>query len=266
MKKIISISDKKAIEKFYRKNICLNIYPIGDLDNFFFEHTEWFALINRGSVIYDILEMAYIYCGTDLPVVLAVCDGDNSNMIELLKGIMNILPDKFYTHFSKDLYEVFLDNFTKTDHGRHFKMCLTEKDFKKTNKTENIRRLTPSDIIEISKFYENSYPGNWFDLRMLETGKYFGYYINGELAGAGGIHVYSPEYKVAALGNITTLPEHRGKSICQKLTSALCKDLFLTVDHIGLNVHSENKPAIECYKKLGFSTTGEYFESTFEKR
>lgn len=261
MKKIIILSDKKVIESHFRKNTCLNIYPIGDLDEFFFKHTKWFALTDES----EILDIAFLYTGTDLHVLLAVCDGDLNNMKELLTGISAELPDKFYSHLSPGLEIIFSGKYKAEDFGRHYKMCLLKKNFKDMNDSDNIKRLGTEDIEAIQKFYAEAYPGNWFDMRMLETGKYFGHFTDGELTGAAGIHVYSPEYKVAALGNITTHPLHRGKSICRKLTSALCSDLFESVDHIGLNVHIDNKAAIECYRKTGFSITGEYHEYLFEE-
>ncbi|MBK9331449.1 MAG: GNAT family N-acetyltransferase [Ignavibacteria bacterium] len=262
MKKIITLSDKKVIEYFFRKNTCLHIYPIGDLDEFFFKHTKWFAF-TEGS---EILEIAFLYTGVDLPVLLAVCDGDLKNMKDLLKGISPELPDKIYTHLSPGLETIFSNKYKSEDFGRHYKMCLLKNFFLDMNERDNIRRLLSEDIEEIRKFYADAYPGNWFDIRMLETGKYFGYYTDGKLTGAAGIHVYSTEYKVAALGNITTHPLHRGKSICRKLTSALCSDLFKTTDHIGLNVHVDNTAAIECYKKTGFNFSGEYHEYLFVKK
>ena len=98
-------------------------------------------------------------------------------------------------------------------------------------------------------------------------GKYFGYFNeeSGKLAGISGIHVYSPVYKVAVLGNITTNPEFRGRSICRKTTTALCKDLFESVDIIGLNVSKENYAAIKSYENIGFKITGEYEEYMAER-
>ncbi|MBK8981645.1 MAG: GNAT family N-acetyltransferase [Ignavibacteria bacterium] len=265
MKKIITLSDKKVIESFFRKNTCLNIYPIGDLDEFFFKHTKWYALTEKTGEN-KILEIAFLYTGTDLPVLLAVCDGDLKNMKELLKEISAELPDKIYAHLSPGLEIIFSNEYKAEDFGRHYKMCLVKNNFQEMSERDNIRSLMSEDIEEIQKFYADAYPGNWFDMRMLETGKYFGYYSDGKLTGAAGIHVYSPEFKVAALGNITTHPFHRGKSICRKLTSVLCSDLFETTDHIGLNVHIDNKAAIECYIKTGFNITGEYHEYLFEKK
>jgi predicted GNAT family acetyltransferase len=125
---------------------------------------------------------------------------------------------------------------------------------------KNIQRLSVKDIQMITDFYSVSYPYNWFDSRMLETNKYFGYFINNKLVGVAGIHVFSQKYKVAALGNIATHPDFRARQIGSKITSALCHDLQKIVDHIGLNVRSDNDFAIRCYKKIGFEIIGSYEE------
>jgi ribosomal protein S18 acetylase RimI-like enzyme len=124
----------------------------------------------------------------------------------------------------------------------------------------NIRKLMVDDLDIINSFYKTAYPFNWFDSRMLETGKYFGYFIEGMLAGISGIHVYSALYRIAALGNIATLPDFRGRKIAYKLTSFLCNDLKKSVDLIGLNVKSENTAAIKCYRNIGFEIRSSYDE------
>jgi ribosomal protein S18 acetylase RimI-like enzyme len=125
---------------------------------------------------------------------------------------------------------------------------------------KNIRKLSIEDLAIIKELYSVSYPQNWFDSRMLETNKYYGYFINYKLVGVSGIHVFSEEYKVAALGNIATHPDYRGQQIGYKLTSALCFDLQKCVDLIGLNVRSDNEYALKCYKKIGFEIIGTYDE------
>ena len=124
----------------------------------------------------------------------------------------------------------------------------------------NIRKLELSDISIIQGLYKTAYPFNWFNSRMVETGKYLGYFNEGMLVGVAGIHVYSSEYRIAALGNIATHPDFRGQKIACKLTSALCNDLKKTVDIIGLNVNSENPAAIKCYENTGFEIRSSYDE------
>lgn len=254
------INDKKVIETHFRKNTGLNLYQLGDLDDFFWKYTKWFSLKDASEVSQIIL----LYSGTELPVILALCDSDFEEMKTLLNNIINILPKKFYSHLSPGLKEALKSRYNFTSHGTYLKMTLDKSDFKFQTEDENIRRLISSDLSELLEFYNKSYPDNWFDRRMLETGKYFGYFLNGKIAAVSGIHVYSPEYKIAVLGNITTHPELRGKSLCAGVTACLCTDLFETVDNIGLNVHCENIPAIRSYEKIGFKKIAEYEEYMFE--
>jgi predicted GNAT family acetyltransferase len=95
---------------------------------------------------------------------------------------------------------------------------------------------------------------------MVETGKYFGYFSEGKLVGISGIHVYSASYSIAALGNITVHPAHRGKGIAYRLTSALCCDMHPEIKTIGLNVMAENIAAIRSYEKAGFEKRYMYDE------
>jgi predicted GNAT family acetyltransferase len=95
---------------------------------------------------------------------------------------------------------------------------------------------------------------------MVETGQYVGIRDKDKLVCVAGIHVYSPIYKIAALGNITTLPELRGQGLGKAATAGLCKRLLKTVDAIGLNVRSDNTPAIKAYEAIGFTKVATYHE------
>lgn len=114
---------------------------------------------------------------------------------------------------------------------------------------------------QLEPFYGQSYPGHWFDPRMLDTGQYFGIRDAGELVCAAGIHVHSPEYGMAALGNIATRPDRRrGRGLALRATARLCQSLLSEVNVVGLNVKADNRAAIACYEKLGFKAVAEYQE------
>ncbi len=84
------------------------------------------------------------------------------------------------------------------------------------------------DSEKVNEFYKQSYPGNWFDERMLLTGNYVAIFedIGSSILSIAGVHVYSEEYGVAALGNITTRPDHRGRELAAIATSILCQKNF----------------------------------------
>jgi predicted GNAT family acetyltransferase len=130
----------------------------------------------------------------------------------------------------------------------------------------SVVKLGASDLQGILDLYDKAYPGNWFDPRMLATGQYLGIEDGGTLIAIAGIHVYSPTYQVAALGNITTHPRFRGKGLSTYLTAVLCRQLFQNVDWIGLNVAASNTPAIRCYKKIGFAEHSKYEEVLVKSR
>ena len=116
------------------------------------------------------------------------------------------------------------------------------------------------DLDEMLRLYEGAYPGNWFDPRMLETGQYFGVRKDDRLVSAAGVHVYSQEYKVASLGNVVTHHDYRSTGLAKSTTARLCQSLTKNVDHIGLNVTSENAAAMSLYEKLGFKIIAPYDE------
>ncbi len=259
---ITTLQDKNIIEKHFRKNTDLNIYSIGDLDDFFWKYTNWYAIGPEN----DPEQIVLLYTGAELPTFLAITDNNIESMKSLIDQIQDKLPGRIYCHLSKGIIKAFGKDSEITDHGVYYKMSLKNKDMLIKDESGNIRRLSTDDIEIINRLYVESYPENFFDKRMLETGKYFGYFDNAKLIGIAGIHVYSHQYKVATLGNITISPSHRGKAICQKLTSALCLDLLLSVDNVGLNVSIKNISAVNCYKNIGFEIIGEYEEYLIQKK
>jgi ribosomal protein S18 acetylase RimI-like enzyme len=244
------LHNKGEIFEYLRHNPELQIYLIGDLDDFFWPKTIWYGLV-EGNVIRS---AALLYVAMETPTLLAFGEGDLGETALLLKSIRSYLPEKFNAHLSTGLVDVFgIENIIKM-YGHNYKMALKKEPEKISD--NNMRFLSQNNLDAINTLYSIAYPDNWFDRRMLETGKYLGYFSNGTLIGIAGIHVYSEEYKVAALGNITTHPDYRERGIAYKLTSALCNDLKKTVNSIGLNVKSDNIAAIKCYQKIGFEIIG----------
>jgi len=68
-----------------------------------------------------------------------------------------------------------------------------------------------------------------------------------------GLHLYSKEYGVAAIGNIVTDEKYRGRGFAKSVTASLCRDLWGEIKYIGLNVKIDNTPAIKAYERIGLS-------------
>src|SRR5262249_38432512 len=153
--------------------------------------------------------------------------------------ILHLLPRRIYTHLSGDLIDVFADDYHVEPHGAYDKMALTNPERLDIVDTSSAVQLSATNLAEIMALYDAAYPGNWFDPRMLETGHYYGVRQDGVLLSVAGVHVYSPHYRVAALGNVTTHPAARGRGLATLATAKLCQELRRSVDRIGLNVRAD---------------------------
>lgn len=244
-----------------RRTPDLHIYALGDLDDFFWPFTAWYGWQEAGQF----RDIVLIYSGQALPTVLAMAEQPDG-VRTVLAAMRPHLPTRFYAHLSPGIEEVLQGTHAVCPHGMHYKMALREADRVKEIECSDVAALGPAEMEEALAFYEESYPGNWFDQRMLETGRYFALWVGGRLASVAGVHVYSQRYRVAALGNIATHPAHRRKGYGTRVTARLCQALLEEVDHIGLNVKADNKAAMRCYRQLGFDVVGPYGEFSIARK
>ena len=251
---LVQLKDRSQLSDYFQQNIPLHLYSLGDLDDFYWSKSTCYGIQNDQSVDKVVL----LYRGEELPVLLALSDPGRLDK-KYIQQLIPFLPTEFYAHLSPGVEEGFLNQFSITDCGGHHKMELRDLSQIKSVNTEHTCLLTEKDREEIQALYQESYSGNSFDPRMLLTGKFYGYRKNGHLS-IGGIHVFSPVYRVVALGNITTHPEYRNQGMGRAVTAKLCLSLLENVAIIGLNVKQDNLPAINLYHSLGFSISAEYGE------
>lgn len=233
----------------------LHLYEIGDLDDFFFPHTRWFAP-DRGAP-----PLALLYTGTELPVLLALTSEHHDSLAHLLRELP--LPSRVYSHLTPRLLDALGDRYDAEPHGHHAKMALRDP----MGETAWGNPLGVADRDRLEGFFRDAYPGNWFDPRMLETGVYRAIIEGDRIVAAGGIHVFSKYYRVAALGNIAVHPRARGRGLGASVTASVVHALIdAGIEHIGLNVKLDNHAAIKCYERLGFSICALYDEYMLTRR
>ncbi len=237
---------------------------MGDLDDFHFPPCQWAAdYQNRARIE----EAVLIYNGSKIPTVMAF--GVTPQFGTFLSELIDLLPKKFYGHYQKEMSHHFHKTYKERHLGSLLKMKLVDASKpKKANESagENIINLDKSRVGELDKFYASAYPDGYFDRRMLESGKYFGYLHKGKIVSVAGVHVDSEEYGVTVLGSIATLPKFRGKGLATSVTARLLGELAGKREVITLNVDSQNAAAFKCYSNLGFVKTHEFEEGLFTLR
>jgi ribosomal protein S18 acetylase RimI-like enzyme len=256
---IISLHDKAQIEAFLRQDVAMNLYALGDLEDRFFRYTIWYAQPDDHG---EIKHLALVYLGLHPPILLSF-DHDLAGQKAFLANLSQFLPDRLYTLLSVGAVKGLSDHFEARPYGLHYRMMLTQPEMPRKVTAIEAMLLNDEHLPAITNLYYGGHKETWFDPWLLETQQYFGIWCPNQphqLASIAGVHCFSPEYGVAAIGNVTTHPDYRGRGLAQKTTARLCQSLAGHVQHIGLNVKADNAAALAVYDKLGFQVAGHYEE------
>ena len=261
---VVELRDRDAIADFCRRRPAVHAYELGDLDDFFWPHTRWLGWQPVGRLE----QLALLYDEPDPPVLLALAEVPEDGMGDLLPSVAADLPGRLYAHLSPVLLDTLAPAMVPSAKPvPHCKLGLVDPSAVERHDTDEAELLGASQLAEIDAFYQRAYPGTWFQARMLETGRYVGIRRDGELACVAGIHVWSPTWGVAALGNVATLPALRGTGLATAACARLCRVLLGDgIDVVSLNVRSDNVAAIRAYEKLGFAHAADYVEVPLTRR
>jgi len=114
-----------------------------------------------------------------------------------------------------------------------------------------VERLLPVEIGELNRLYQLGF-ASWLPSTAIADGVYFGLRVNGQLVAAAGTHVVSPTARLAVVGNVLTHVDYRGRGFATAVTGAVTAELLRTCDQVVLNVRSDNPPALNAYRRLGY--------------
>jgi ribosomal protein S18 acetylase RimI-like enzyme len=125
--------------------------------------------------------------------------------------------------------------------------------------------LAPADIVDLNRLYGLGFAG-WLPADSIANGVYYGVRIAGRLVAAAGTHVISPEGRIAAVGNVMTHIDFRGRGFAKQTTSAVTQELLRSCDDVVLNVRADNPPALAAYRALGFRDYCHFEERLVHRR
>ncbi|MCC6524534.1 MAG: GNAT family N-acetyltransferase [Polyangiaceae bacterium] len=249
----VPLADRAAIAARLEVDRATHLYELGDLDDFFFPECRYFGH-PRGDAT------ALVYGGSEPPTLLALGRAPTPELVELVRALAPALPDTVYAHLVPGLAAELAGSFAVEPAGLHRRLVLGAPVAPDDACVAACERLGPEDRARVEAFYRASYPGSWFVPRMLETRRYFGLSEAGALVAVAGVHVYAPSRGVAALGNVATRPDRRGRGLGRVVCVRLLADLAPEIDTIGLNVAADNAPALALYRSLGFEPVCDYEE------
>ncbi len=288
------VRDRDVLARHFRRAPALHAYALGDLDPFFWPHTSWLA---DSAAAPKAIVLNYAPPGSP-PSIHALTDRESAaahiqRFAPLLAALVPELPDCFEMHLSPAVFALLETHALLTPLRERWRIARQEEHAKlqlpasvsdeqlagiaiddDPESSIQIQALTAQALRahapqELSAFYDRVYPGHWFDPRMLGTEMYLAAHEKTRegdlLCAAAGVHVFSREYAVAALGNIAVAPTHRRQGLARQLTARLCERLRRAgVNNITLNVRGDNTAAIDLYRSIGVVHIAKYVELAFE--
>ncbi|HSH21630.1 MAG TPA: GNAT family N-acetyltransferase [Candidatus Caenarcaniphilales bacterium] len=233
--------DRQLLRAFLERDRLRAAYAICDLDEKEFGRTRWGVATENGEVIAVVLE----YTGlTPQPLFVA---GDPVGVAAIVRDVVRprlvyLAADAGHLPELQRVYRI--------DSGPPMiRMWVDHTSFRPVSGVAV--RLLPVEIGDLNRLYGLGFT-SWLPADAIASGVYYGVRVGGRLVAAAGTHVVSEWAGLAAVGNVMTDADYRGRGYAKLTTGAVTQELLGTCEQVVLNVRSDNPPAIAAYRALGY--------------
>jgi GNAT superfamily N-acetyltransferase len=240
--KTTELTDKRHILAFLQLDRRYAAYAIGDLEDLMFEHSAWAGAEHGGQLRALVLH----FRGLTIPALFLM--GENDGLRAILQ--QSLRPERVFFMCRKEHVTTTREFYAWEGTNPMWRMVLQPRRFQPVE--GDCKRLGPAHYDQLLQLYTGG-GGDAFTLLQLEHGVFFGAVVQDQLVSVAGTHLVSPTYGVAALGNVFTDPDYRGRGYGTLTTAAVVSELLrLGIPDIVLNVSQANSAAIRIYERLGF--------------
>lgn len=247
--------DRDVLRKFLERDRLRAAYAICDLDEREFGRTRWGVASENGEVIAVVLE----YTGlTPQPLFVM---GDPQGVAAAVRDVVRprlvyLAADAVHLPELAKLYRI--------EPGPPMvRMWVDRIGFRPVSGVAV--RLLPAEIGDLNRLYGLGFT-SWLPADAIASGVYYGVRVGGRLVAAAGTHVISRSAGLAAVGNVMTHPDYRGRGYAKLTTSAVTQELLRDCEQVVLNVRSDNPPAIAAYRALGYREHWRFEERLARRR
>ena len=207
----------------------------------------------------EVQALLFEYTGLSVPTVWTF--GGTLEVEAIIAHAYGLLPRRVYFNMEDHHLQAVRTHYAVRNRKPTLRMGLRRPHYRPASTSEGVVMLSHKDTGSIMRLYAQ-YPDHLFEPAQLDTGLYCGVRDpSGHLVSVAGIHLLNQDLNIAAIGNIVTDHEHRGRGLATRCVRALLDELFKGVENVALNVTEDNRPAIACYEKFGFRTTSRIIEA-----
>jgi len=235
------ITDRATLRGFLERDRLFAAYAICDLEDREWGKTRWGAAWAGDELAAVVLE----YAGLS-PQPLFVM-GANEGIDRVLRDL--IRPRAAYVAALPEALPP-VGNHYRVEPGPPMVRMWVDKAHFRPYPGE-VARLLPVEIGELNRLYQLGF-ASWLPASSIGDGVYYGVRVGGRLVAAAGTHVISPLARLAVVGNVLTHAHYRGRGFATATTGAVTAELLRFCDQVVLNVRSDNPPALQAYRRLGY--------------
>lgn len=244
------LTDKSEILAYLETDRLYAAYAIGDLEPRLFEQCTWAGAEKDGQW----RALALYFRGLRLPAFVLM--GDPEGLQAIFQGLL--YPGHAYLTCRVEHLAMLERFYAWEEKIPMWRMVLEPLRFRQVQ--GNCRRLGLEHLGALTALYAHG-GADAFMPAQLERGVFYGVFAEDQLVAAAGTHLVSPTYGVAAVGNVFTHPDYRGRGFGTTATSAVVAELLQWgIETIVLNVSQGNATAIALYERLGFRRVCPFFE------
>jgi ribosomal protein S18 acetylase RimI-like enzyme len=234
-------TDKTELRAFLERDRLYAAYAICDLEEREFARTRWGMAWDGDLPIALVLE----YNGPTPQPLFAM--GREDGVIAILRDL--IRPRVAYVATPGPPLPAIQTAYRVDPGPSMVRMWVDRSTFRPYPAT--VQRLLPVEIGELNRLYQLGF-ASWLPSSAIADGVYYGLRVNGQLVSAAGTHVVSAAARLAVVGNVLTHIDYRGRGFATAVTGAVTAELLRTCDQVVLNVRSDNPPALNAYRRLGY--------------
>ncbi len=236
-----STRDRDLLHEFMNRDRIFAAYAIADMDESEFSRTRWGIAFEDGAPSAVVME----YRGISPQPLFVMGE---------LAGVGAILRDVIRTRIAylatrPEVVPAVREHYRVEPAAPMVRMLVDRASF--TPVVGDAVRLDQGDTQHLNRLYELGLTA-YLPQESVAAGIYYGVRRGTRLIAAAGTHVISPTYGIAAVGNVYTNREYRGRGLAKVVTSAVTSQLLGTVETVVLNVRADNPPALAAYEALGF--------------
>lgn len=223
-------------------------YALADLDPAWYPNTEWAV---SGSAV------RLVYSGLEPPVLFL--DGPPQEARELARSLR---PGRYQFTLLATHRRLLENRLQPQFELQMWRMVLRPQDFPAALDLAPTRKLSAADEpLIVAMMDDHPDRPDSFHIDQIRTGVFYGCQSEAGMLSMAGTHVVSDELSVAAIGNVFTVPDQRGRGLGLSVSHAVTNGLLERgIDTIVLNVAMSNLPALALYRRLGFMPFCGYYE------